>query len=144
MIWRKSFNLYRYDNSTYEASFSVGLHGVAEENVSKVKDIIWKTFECVARYVELTEIYSTATKLSVLHCLSTWTTWVMWHNQFPMKSVMWSDLSTSYCFLSVSTKIDRFGPAYNIACFSLTQCTWNMCSKKLGFLLGHGCIIRSI
>ena len=64
-------NLYRYDNSTYEASFSVGLHGVAEENVSKVKDIIWKTFESVARYVKLNEIYSTATKLCVLNFLST-------------------------------------------------------------------------
>ena len=39
----------RYDNSTYEASFSVGLQGVAENDVSKVKDIVRKTFEDVAR-----------------------------------------------------------------------------------------------
>ena len=40
---------YRYDNSTYEASFSVGLREVANDDVTKVKDIIWKTFETVER-----------------------------------------------------------------------------------------------
>ena len=39
---------HRYDNSTYESSFSIGVREVAKDDVSKVKDIIWKTFETVA------------------------------------------------------------------------------------------------
>ncbi|XP_033114780.1 presequence protease, mitochondrial-like [Anneissia japonica] len=37
-----------YDNSTKEASFSVGLQGIATEDVEKVKDIIQQTFQKVA------------------------------------------------------------------------------------------------
>lgn len=39
----------RYDGSTREASFSVGLQGIKKEDVSKVTDIIWATLNKVAR-----------------------------------------------------------------------------------------------
>ena len=44
-------DFFRYDNSTKEASFSVGLQGVRMGDVQKVKDMIWSTLENVARYV---------------------------------------------------------------------------------------------
>ena len=39
----------RYDTSTRESSFSVGLQGIREEDVPRVKEIIWSTLERVAR-----------------------------------------------------------------------------------------------
>ena len=39
----------RYDSSTRESSFSVGLQGIREEDVPRVKEIIWSTLERVAR-----------------------------------------------------------------------------------------------
>jgi Zn-dependent M16 (insulinase) family peptidase len=39
----------RYDNSTKEASFSVGLQGVQHNDVDAVKNIIWNTLEKVSR-----------------------------------------------------------------------------------------------
>ncbi|XP_071943029.1 presequence protease, mitochondrial-like isoform X2 [Antedon mediterranea] len=38
-----------YDTSTKEASFSIGLQGIANENVAKVKEIIKKTFQQVVK-----------------------------------------------------------------------------------------------
>ena len=43
----------RYDNSTKEASFSVGLQGVQHNDVDAVKNIIWNTLEKVSRYVSV-------------------------------------------------------------------------------------------
>ena len=39
----------RYDTSIRESSFSVGLQGIREEDVPRVKEIIWSTLERVAR-----------------------------------------------------------------------------------------------
>ena len=39
----------RYDTSTRESSFSVGLQGIREEDIPRVKEIIWSTLERVAR-----------------------------------------------------------------------------------------------
>ena len=38
----------RFNGETKESSFSVGLQGIATEDVDKVTDIIWKTLEKVA------------------------------------------------------------------------------------------------
>ena len=40
---------FRYDNSTREASLSVGLQGVEEGDVDMVKNIIWDTLDRVSR-----------------------------------------------------------------------------------------------
>ena len=42
-------HILRYDSSTREASFSVGLQGIREEDVPQVKEIVWSTLERVAR-----------------------------------------------------------------------------------------------
>jgi len=42
-------HILRYDSSTREASFSVGLQGIREEDVPQVKEIIWSALERVAR-----------------------------------------------------------------------------------------------
>ena len=38
----------RFNGETKESSFTVGLQGIAKEDVDKVTDIIWKTLEKVA------------------------------------------------------------------------------------------------
>jgi hypothetical protein len=41
----------RYDASTNESSFSVGLQGVKREGIELVKDAVWDTLSRVSRYV---------------------------------------------------------------------------------------------
>ena len=40
---------FRYDNSMKESMFSVGLQGIKEDDVEKVKEIIQDTFNKVAK-----------------------------------------------------------------------------------------------
>ena len=42
--------LCRYDNSTKEGSFSIGLQGVKADDVDAVKSLIWDTLHKVSRY----------------------------------------------------------------------------------------------
>ena len=41
----------RYDASTNESSFSVGLQGVKREGIELVKDAVWDALSKVSRYV---------------------------------------------------------------------------------------------
>ena len=38
------------DSTTKEASFTIGLQGIKEEDVERVRNIVWNTLEKVARY----------------------------------------------------------------------------------------------
>lgn len=40
----------RYDGSTKEASFSVGLQGIAEEDIERVKHLISQTIDDIIEY----------------------------------------------------------------------------------------------
>lgn len=42
--------LCRYDGSTKEASFSVGLQGIAEEDTERVKRLIGRTIDDIIEY----------------------------------------------------------------------------------------------
>lgn len=41
---------FRYDGSTKEASFSIGLQGIAEEDTERVKQLISQTIDDVIEY----------------------------------------------------------------------------------------------
>ena len=40
--------IHRYSSDTKDSTFSVGLQGLKEDDVDKVKDLIWSTLEKVA------------------------------------------------------------------------------------------------
>lgn len=40
----------RYDGSTKEASFSIGLQGIAEEDIERVKHLISQTIDDIIEY----------------------------------------------------------------------------------------------
>lgn len=41
---------FRYDGSTKEASFSIGLQGIAEEDTERVKQLISQTIDDIIEY----------------------------------------------------------------------------------------------
>lgn len=43
---------FRYDGSTREASFSIGLQGIAEEDTERVKQLISQTIDGIIEYAE--------------------------------------------------------------------------------------------
>lgn len=47
---------FRYDGSTKEASFSIGLQGIAEEDAERVKQLISQTIDDVIEYVPIGEV----------------------------------------------------------------------------------------
>lgn len=42
--------VFRYDGSTKEASFSIGLQGIAEDDTERVKGLISQTIDAIIEY----------------------------------------------------------------------------------------------